>query len=111
MYRILPNSSWVSINRRVPFKRRVQVYILINNRWFQINAESNFFFFLIKDHVTTDTARFPFAFFPILFLLSVSQYHIDDHHGSGAAKKYKVRLEIQTFCHKIYRGKLGRSSH
>ena len=24
----------------------------------------------------------------------VSHYHIDDRHGAGAAKKYKVELEI-----------------
>ena len=46
-----------------------------------------YIFFLIKEEdVTTDTARFPLPF-PILFLLSVSQYHIDDRHGSGTAKK------------------------
>lgn len=40
--RKLPNNSRVSVNRRV-FKRRVQVDILINNRRFRINAESDLF--------------------------------------------------------------------
>ena len=88
MYRILPNNSQVSINLRVPFKRWVQVYILVNNHWFQINAGSNSFIFLIKEEdVTTDTARFSSSSFSRVVLLSVSQYHTDDCHGSGAATK------------------------
>ena len=95
-YRKLPNSSRVSI------KHRVQVYILINNHWFQINTGYNFIF---KSRKT----MCPLHVF-CLRLLSVSQYHINDRHGSSAAKKLKVRLEIQTFCSKMCRGKLWRSS-
>ena len=44
-------------------------------------------FFLIKDEeVSTDTARFSSSPFSCVVLRSVSQYHTDDRHGSGAAK-------------------------
>ena len=64
MYRILPNNSQVSINRRVPFKRWLQVYILINNRWFQINAGSNSFIFFKSRKKTWPLTRYVFLLRP-----------------------------------------------
>ena len=84
---------WVSINCRVPFKRWVQVYILVNNRQFQINAGLSYLKKNIKEEgVTTDTARFSSSSFSSA-VLSVS-HHIDVRHGSSAEKKTEIRLEI-----------------
>ena len=72
-YHKLTNNSWVLINRRVPFKRRVQVNIFKNNRRFQISAGSNFFFFKLEEEdVTTDIAHFSSSPFSHIVLLSVS---------------------------------------
>ena len=73
--RKLPNNSRVSVNCRVPFKCRVQVYILVNNRRFQINAGSNLFFKKSRRKTSsTDTARFsslPFSHIVLAFSQSV----------------------------------------
>ena len=47
--------------------------------------------------MTTDTARFSSSPFSCVVLLSVSQYHIDDRHGSSAAKKL-IKSRLETFC-------------
>ena len=47
------------------------------------------YFYIKEEDVTTDTARFSSSPFSHIVLLSVSQYHTDDRHGSGAAKKKK----------------------
>ena len=63
----------MSINRRVPFKRRVQVYILVNNHRFRINPGSNLFIFCFQkkeEDVTTDAACFsslPFSHIVLAF--------------------------------------------
>ena len=47
-----------------------------------------YYYFLIKEEdVFTDTAHFSSSPFSYIVLLYVSQYHIDDRHGSGAAKQ------------------------
>ena len=90
-YRKLPNNSRDSINRQVPFKCRVQVYILVNNHRFPMNSVSNYFCFFKSRKKTWPLTLHVFllGLFHVLCLLSASQYHIDDRHGSSAAKKIK----------------------
>ena len=52
----------------------------------------NFLFKIKEEDVTTDTACFSSSPFSRIVLLSVSQYHTDDHHGPDAAKQLNVRL-------------------
>ena len=76
-YREVPNNSRVSINCRVPFKRWVQVYILVNNRRFQINGESNYFFFnqgRRRDHWSCTFFFFTFFTYCAAFCQSVSHW-------------------------------------
>ena len=95
MYRKLPNNNRVSINRRVPFKCRVQVYILINTHRFKIKAGFNFYyyFFSIKEEdATTDTARFSSLPFSRVVLLPVSQYYTDDRVALVQQRNKKYNL-------------------
>ena len=70
---ILPHNSLVSINRRVPFKRQVQVYTLISNH--RTSAESNLFFLIKEGDVATDTTRFPLPFSHIVLAFCQSVPH------------------------------------
>ena len=104
-YHRLTNNR-VSINHRVPFKRRVQVYILVNNRRFQINAGSDFLLFVLikEEDMTTDTAHFsslPFSRLVLAFCQSISIITIINNilmiamaPVSLKNKKYNLKFKI-----------------
>ena len=75
IYRKFPNYSRVSINRRVPFYRRVLVYILVNKRLFQINVGSNLLIFSKNQGRRRDGMFFfsTFSFIVLTFCQSISQ--------------------------------------